>query len=709
MKKSLFIAIILLIILAFSIPALSAPATFTNVSNFSQLKAALENTTTTHIIFTNNINLEKTAVAINPSKSELVIDGAGFTLTSFDSDDSKYTLSLNQFKTLKNITVQNMNIVGYNKNGIVYIPSSTTYSSVTLTYSNITYSGMQLVEARKSNVVFRDCEINLIPLRSKHPSEVAAATHIRLEGTVNIVKNAPGCKMDLFHIHSKGGGLTVASGAVVNVEDNLLGSRPKDWGFVKVPYNSCYIRFEDNSKFTYAGNNVFQKGEEIDNIYIGRNTEVNVFTYGNFFCENGLFAINKLMIIEEGASVNLLGMANGKDKPVIWLDSGGQLVINNPKQVLIYNSYAQKSSAGLAIRADGCAETTFAVKNIAHLEFWSMNSRPSDNLLAPTRAWANLNGGQFSAAVTQKEKKTKTATTSGYSGLTPFNTTTATLNNVNVIRVNGGFAMNEAKIIVICRDAATGLDLPNGRQEHNVPRGAYGPYSPFYAYPDYTFKAWDSTSDPPSGIISVGETKTIVFLYEKATIDIEGIVTWNDFANKNNTRPASVNIDLFRNGTFLQTVSVPSDGDGKFKFVGLPLVDAFGIPYVYTIGQQGSPPLDKYTTAIAGSAATGFIVTNSLILKADIEVTVIWDDYSNVLGLRPATVMVGLFRNNGPFQAQTVPVPLVGNEQKVLFANVDLYSPLGDPHIYTAVQQPTNNFYLSPQISGFTITNILKD
>ena len=614
MRKRLWAILIVLIMVATFVPfqAIAALA-WTDVSNFAQLKTALESATVTHIRLAGDIEIEKKGVTINPSKSELVIDGDGYTLTTYNSSASTDTLRLAQNKTLKNITVQNINVVGYNWYGIVHIPDSTTYKDITLTYDNMTYAGPQLIAARKSTAIIRDCDIRLIPGYSKHSSEVAAASDVRLEGTVNIVKEAPACKMEMFHISNKGGGLTVASGAVVNVEDNLGSNRTKDYGFIYVPYNNQYIRFEDDSKFNYIGNNVFQKGEEVDDIYIGKRAEVKIETYGDFYCENSLFAAHDLMTVEEDATLILLALGNNKEKPVVWLDHGANLVMNSPKEVLIYNNYAKSSKAGLAIKSDGCKETAFTVNNVESLEYWSMNTSPYDALPAPTKGWSNPDGSLFSMSVTQKEKTTKSCVSTGYTGSTPLNTTTATLNNVNVIRVNGGFAQNESTVIVKHLDIATGNPL-KGDETFSVPRGAYA-YEPADDIAGYAFDSLAAGSAPASGIINAGETKTIIFLYRTTIelLDIEGVMYWDDYDNISNTRPATVGIELYRNGVYFDEVWIDSSGNGEFSFIGVDKVDEFGTPYVYTIGLIDTG-MENYGTEITGSVEDGFVVTNKLFL-----------------------------------------------------------------------------------------------
>ena len=249
----------------------------------------------------------------------------------------------------------------------------------------------------------------------------------------------------------------------------------------------------------------------------------------------------------------------------------------------------------------------------------------------------------------------------------------------------------------------TGAEL--ARQEHNVPRGPYGPYTPFYTGTDYKYKEWLSTSDPPQGIINAGATKTIVFLYEKSDINIKVNVVWDDFDNKHNTRPTSIGINLFQNANPvpINTIWIPSNvNQGSFT---VPVTDAAGTPYSYTIGLVS--PLDEYGTAITGSATGGFTVTNMLKRLMNIEVTVNWEDFNNVLNRRPTTITVGIFRNGAPFQMKNAPVVILGNQQKVVFENVEKYDAAGNLYTFTVVQQPLNNSYYTTTITGRVIVNQL--
>ena len=632
MKKLFAITFILLLFLTLASPALAIPAPIANVGTFAQLKTALEDATTTNILFTGDIQLTNKAVTINPAKSELVIDGAGHTLTGYNSASLTYTLRMNKKGNLKNITFQNMNIAGSNYYGIMTVADSTTLSGVTVTFDSITFTGPALTWARRSNIVIRDSDIRIVSGKLCAAHEVAEALRVRLEGNVNIVKDAPNSSNDLFWISGSNGGVTVAAGANINIQSNQNGNKVKGSGFVKFSCASLHIRFEDDCTFNYVGNNLFQQGDSVDELYVGKRSDINITTYGNLYCSYGIFNVRGAMTVDEDANLQINVLNNKEPQPAVQLRRVGNLTFNRPKEVFIYNSSTKSGNTGLAMGPWGC-DVSINFNAVKSIEYWKLNTAPAGSLPAPTYLWTNSDGAIFNASERISGSKVKSASATGYYGLTPFNTSTAAVKNINVIRVNG----------------------------------AYKPDEPV-----------------------------------KTTIDIEGIVLWEDFNNMYNTRPFSVNIGLFRNGEPQQMVAVAANGDGNFMFEGLDITDTYGTPYTYTIN-QASTGLNGYTTVISGSAADSFSVTNTLINLFDIEVTVIWNDSNNALNRRPATIDVGLFRNNAPFKVQKVPAIIDGNQQIVTFKDLEKYDATGIEYLYTAVQQPVN--YYTTTITGYTIIN----
>ena len=122
-----------------------------------------------------------------------------------------------------------------------------------------------------------------------------------------------------------------------------------------------------------------------------------------------------------------------------------------------------------------------------------------------------------------------------------------------------------------------------------------------------------------------------------------------------------------------------------------------------------------YNTAADGSgtpyfAGESFVVIGDITLYAqyehiliDIEVTVIWADFNNLLGLRPANVTVAIFRNGAPYEVKNVPVPTSANEQTIIFDNMEKYDDWGNSYYYAAAQQRIPHY--ATTVSGLTVTN----
>jgi len=259
-------------------------------------------------------------------------------------------------------------------------------------------------------------------------------------------------------------------------------------------------------------------------------------------------------------------------------------------------------------------------------------------------------------------------------------------------------------VIVTHMDADTNAILK--QTTYKVPKGSYGPY---YAesFANYEAGYLRPGSDLPSGTIISDGLKTIYFVYKKkqTNININVQVIWDDFNNRYNTRPGSVGVQLMQNGNY-----IPFDTRWVLTTVNYctftaPYSYANGTPYVYTTNLTAL--VDGYDTVITGSAASGFIIYNTLKRQMNIEITVEWRDYNNFLGRRPGTITVGIFRNGAPYQMQAVNVPASGNQPLIYFNNVDRFDAAGNMYTYTVVQQPLNAAYYVTTIIGRTIVNEL--
>ena len=441
------LAIFAVCALALTFMSLSSSAqTWTQVSTFAQLQAALENPTTTHVMFTNDITIQKgkKGIQINQNKPMLVVDGGGYILQEAQSIDLNDTIRFKKDNKgiLKNITWQNMNIVGQNHRGFAVIETTCLIDDVVVTFDNVKYVGPQLIKAKRSTVIIRDSDVVIMNGFNKCIGEVAEATHVRLEGNVNIDKKAPGSCRELFFITGDNGGFSVASGADVYISNDFE-EKHKSTGLISyVCCKNTYMIFEDDSKFFYKGNNYVHKCNGLDLFYVGKRAEVVMFCYGDFYCSYSMIIINKVGIVDEGAKFWLIAPDNRKNPPNLQLRQKATMTFNSPKDVFIYNRSTEKCNGGLAMGPHGCDVNVF-YNNIESLEYWIFNTAPYTNLPAPTYDWRNpdssqYNSSPFTAFVNMKCSTMKDFGIWNYYGAVPYDNKTATLKDVNVIRIGGG-------------------------------------------------------------------------------------------------------------------------------------------------------------------------------------------------------------------------------------------------------------------------------
>ena len=86
---------------------------------------------------------------------------------------------------------------------------------------------------------------------------------------------------------------------------------------------------------------------------------------------------------------------------------------------------------------------------------------------------------------------------------------------------------------------------------------------------------------------------------------------WNDGDNADGKRPASVTVDLLRDGVKVDSVTIEAGEDGSWThvFQGLRKYDpADGHEYAYTVAERA---VEGYASEVTGDAANGFVITNT--------------------------------------------------------------------------------------------------
>ena len=163
------------------------------------------------------------------------------------------------------------------------------------------------------------------------------------------------------------------------------------------------------------------------------------------------------------------------------------------------------------------------------------------------------------------------------------------------------------------------------------------------------------------------------------------------------TPAASATVKLLADGAEKETVTLTAADNWTHTFSNLPKYDANdGHEIVYTIDEVD---IANYVKAITGSAATGFVVTNTITGKLDIPVTKTW------LGTPAASVTIKLLADGT--EKETVTLTATDNWTHT-FTNLDKYAADGHEIAYTVDETPVAGYtkdISGTAATGFTVKN----
>ena len=163
------------------------------------------------------------------------------------------------------------------------------------------------------------------------------------------------------------------------------------------------------------------------------------------------------------------------------------------------------------------------------------------------------------------------------------------------------------------------------------------------------------------------------------------------------TPAASATVKLLADGAEKETVTLTATDNWTHTFSNLPKYDENdGHEIVYTIDEVD---IANYVKAITGSAATGFVVTNTITGKLDIPVTKTW------LGTPAASVTIKLLADGT--EKETVTLTATDNWTHT-FTNLDKYAADGHEIVYTVDETPVAGYtkdISGTAATGFTIKN----
>lgn len=178
---------------------------------------------------------------------------------------------------------------------------------------------------------------------------------------------------------------------------------------------------------------------------------------------------------------------------------------------------------------------------------------------------------------------------------------------------------------------------------------------------------------------------------------------WKDAENKEDVRPASVQVDLYRKikGSTEESIYVgykllTAEENWQTVFYTLPMYP-HGKPdseYEYSVQER---PVEGYKATVTGSAQQGFTIEN--ILTTAIEGKKIWEDNNDRAGKRPATITLRLLKDGQEIASKTV-----GADDGWMYRFADLPKYEKEKEIiYTIKEDPVPQY--RSKVSGYQVTN----
>lgn len=305
------------------------------VTTSEELKTVLEEDNGySYIFFGSDITLES-GIVINNNKKMIIIDGTylnnRYTYTGMISTKQTDTIiaSVNNRK----IIVKNMNIIHTNNHSVIYVRGDHDYDDIYLEYDNITFTGVQLAYNPFGSVKIKNCNVNMQSLNEKNAEEVAECKNIELEGNVTIRSSATNSAIFAFRYDTPYPTLKILPYSVVNITSE----------------NQCFITKTTNlnmevmhdSTFNLTTVNGFSNSTNgVNDVLIDERAIFNFIE--NSHIDIPMWNIYGTLTVNEKASLFVINSFKNtpSDNYNIYFKEGSSFIVNNPKEVILYNKNA---------------------------------------------------------------------------------------------------------------------------------------------------------------------------------------------------------------------------------------------------------------------------------------------------------------------------------------------------------------------------------
>jgi len=257
--------------------------------------------------------------------------------------------------------------------------------------------------------------------------------------------------------------------------------------------------------------------------------------------------------------------------------------------------------------------------------------------------------------------------------------------------------------------AGSELDLPNNLTNITFRDGVIPPYQEGFGMTyNSTENSWTLVFEHTSvwamwayggysaQIVKFSITKT----YNPSLIDFTVDKTWDDNNNQDGIRPASVEVQLYKDSAaFGAPVTLNAGNSWEYKWEDLKEYYK-GNPINYTVAETSVP--NGYTAGYDYGDNSCTITNTHASAVTSVTVNKIWDDDGDRDGVRPESVQLQLYAN-GTASGEAVTVSGSGDQWSYTWSNLPAKAN-GQDITYT-VQESGDPGEYAVSISGFTITN----
>ena len=309
---------------------------------------------------------------------------------------------------------------------------------------------------------------------------------------------------------------------------------------------------------------------------------------------------------------------------------------------------------------------------------------------------------------------------------------------ISKVDIADGKELEGAKIQILDKDGKVVEEWTSGKEAHEVKglktgeqytlRETVAPDgydltvdTKFQLKDDGTIDNTKTTTTVKDGVLLVEDSKTVVVTATPTTTakvtpaptatpaagptSVKGKKIWVDDGNYYKTRPESITVQLYANGTLVEDATPTWKKIRKntwtYTFADLPSVNKNGATINYTVKEL---PVENYETTINGTT-----ITNTLIPKESGEFTVLsgvktWDDNDNASGKRPTSIKVHLLRNGVEVASCTV---TAADNWQYSFENQPVDTGYGNDYQYEVREDAVPGYFSISD--GLNLTNKLFD